>query len=200
MKLGYTQLPFKFILENSEKISPFNLSLSTFDYTYLIKKFTTILSPYPEPNLLLEDYLILKEKWRVKCFKNVEYRELLRNELIRELKEIVAMLEATRLKPKPTSYFVQNVNEYKFYHKELVDCWIELWRNVDVAFETLETLLLFKKLLNRNCLNEKSIQADHNDRNEMWRESAREAKEEERYWNNNYYEEGGGGQDWSDPF
>lgn len=198
--MEYTQLPFKFIIYNSNRTVRQNLFLSTNDYFTLIKNSGDVVKPYPMPDFRQDNYLFLDENYRVECLKNEEYRNSLRSELITELRDIVNKIVTTKLNPTTVDYFNQNIYDYKFYHKDLIDIWIEIWSNVKIEIESLETLLLFKKFLGRSCLNKDALEVDTFKRNKLWRESAREAREEESYWNDNYYEEGGGGQDWSDPF
>lgn len=198
--MEYTQLPFKFIMYNSDRIVRQNLFLSN-DYYYFIKKAGDIDRPYPAPNFRLDNYSSLHDKWIIECLKNGEYRSSLRSELVIELLDIVNRLVTTKLKPTKVEFFGnQNIYDYKFYHKELIDIWIEIWDNVKIEIESLETLLLFKKFLDRTCLNERALDVDRDKSNKMWRESFRESQDKKKYWNDNSYEEGGGGQEWSDPF
>ena len=49
----------------------------------------------------------------------------------------------------------------EFYHKEKIDIWIELWQNVNIELESLETIILFKVLLENYCLNSDAINEDN---------------------------------------
>jgi hypothetical protein len=198
--MEYTQLPFKFIMYNSDRIVRQNLFLSTKDYSCFIAEFGNVIRPYPGPDYGVDNYSSLHEIWILKCLKNEKYRSLLRNELIIELKHIVNEFAETKLEPTTIDYYSQNIYDYNFYHKELIDVWIEIWNSVEIEIESLETLLLFKKFLERSCLNKIALELDLGKRKKLWSDSASDSREEKSYWNNNSYEEGGGGQDWSDSF
>lgn len=198
--MEYTQLPFKFIMYNSNRIVRQNLFLSTKDYSCFIAEFGNVIRPYPGPDYRVDNYSTLHEIWILECLKNEKYRSSLRNELIIELRDIVNELAATKSEPTTIDYYCQNIYDYNFYHKELIDIWIEIWSNVEIEIESLETLLLFKKFLDRSCLNKKALEEDKRKRKLLWRDSFDDARDEKSYWNENSYEEGGGGQDWSDPF
>lgn len=195
--MNYIQLPFNFLLKNSFKINRINFMISLYDYFTIDNDFTEF--PYPKPEYSENNYHIITEEWKTECIKNFDFRNQLKDKLFEKIGYRYKYLLETRDEPTKTNFCLQFLDDYKFYHKELVDIWIDLWENVNYELETLETLIIFNSFLHEHCLNSKAIEIDNEERNLLWKEASKEMKEENEYWSRNIYEEGGGGDEWSDP-
>jgi hypothetical protein len=197
--MKYIQLPFNFIIKNSYPINELKISLSTYTYFSNLRN-EEINFPYPKPSITEENYINKLEEWQILCLNNIDFRKQFREKIILNIEEVYKNLICTKEFPTNTNHFFQDLSDYKFYHKEIIDIWLLVWENVNLELESLETLLLFKVYLNNFCLNEKAINDDKIRRNEMWNKDFEDNASEEKHWSENGYNEGGGGDEWSDPF
>ena len=197
--MNYIQLPFNFIMKNSYPINGLKISLLTHEYFSILRN-KEINYPYPKPFYSGINYINKLKEWEILCLNNFEFRNQLRTELILNLENIYKNLIYTKEFPTNTSHFFQDLSDYKFYQNEMIDIWLLVWENVNLEFESLDTLLLFKVYLDNFCINEKAIENDNIKRNELWENDFEDNANEEKYWSENGYNEGGGGDEWSDPF
>lgn len=198
--MNYIQLPFNFLIRNGFKFKNLNLNVNSKDY-FKVFRFDDLPDfPLPEPKYSEENFDIIMEEWRTKCVEDFEFRYQLKEKIIQKTKYSYKHLLETKENPTKTDFCSQFLDDYKFYHKDLIDIWIELWENTNNELESLETLLIFNSFLYNLCLNSKALEDDESERNFLWNEASKEIKEENKYWSKNSYEEGGGGDEWSDPY
>ncbi len=197
--MDYIQLPFRFILKTSFTLENVSFSLTPQKYFTFFSKDELTDYPFPKPSLYESNSKSLIKEWQILCISDSNFRVQMKEKLISRIDHTYKVLIDTKEFLTPTDFCIQNLNDYKFYHKEKIDIWIELWQNVNIELESLETIILFKVLLENYCLNSDAINEDNINRNKLWKEDSIEMRNEKSYWSKNAYEEGGGGDEWSDP-
>lgn len=196
--MSYLQGIFKFLLVSSKelnKVSPIDIR----DYLVFLPEEGFKTTPYPKPTAS-SNYFDELEIWEKKCVMNEECRNELKEFILNDINKIVLHINSSKEIHKDESFVTSSHYNYNFFHKNYIDSWIEIWENLNPNLESIETLILFKKVLSEICQDNRAIQLDIYKRNEQWNENTRDAKREQKYWTDNYYSEGGGNQNWSDPF